>query len=119
MVHTKSKDEQFLYKLLLIEIPSNIIDIIINYSSKLCDSSSCNKLYLHKGVNCEICESQYCCKECYSCQKCDKCKGLVCESCFITCNKCFMCFCFECMIKYSDLYEIYYYCVTCYESKYE
>ena len=116
--NVKSKDKQFLYNLLLFALPSNIIDIIIDFSSFVCDHRKCKSLYIFNGLKCEQCDLQYCCESCLNPSICDKCKEKVCtQLCYIRCCVCGHYYCHECMPKKWDGYELYHYCEVCYEKE--
>ena len=105
--------KKFLYNLLLIALPSNIIDIILNYSLESCNYDKCRTLYSFNGVNCKKCELKYCSKQCYNYTKCKICNNLSCENCFVECRKYGASCCFNCMYKEWELNEIIYICVAC------
>ena len=105
--------KQFLYNLLLIKLPIDVINVILDYSLESCKYDKCTSLYLINGINCKECESQYCSKQYYKNTKCKICNKLSCENCHVECTKCGASCCFNCTIKEEKLKEIIYICVAC------
>ena len=97
--NVKWEDKQLLYNLLLFALPSNIIDIIIDYTFFVCDHRECKNLYIFNGLICKLCKLQYCSKRCYNCRVCVICKRAVCtQLCYIECRGCGDYYCYECII---------------------
>lgn len=109
----RNKDKKFLYKLLLIALPSTIIDIILDFSLASCNYKECTTLFLFNGVNCKNCDLEYCSNQCYNYTTCKICNNQSCEYCFIECRTCNAYCCFSCIYKEMELDEVIYICATC------
>ena len=117
--NVKLEDKQFIYNLLFLVLPSNIIDIIIDYIMYVCDDNECKNLYILNGLICNQCKSQYCSKKCYNSRVCNICKQEVCtQLCYIKCCVCGYYYCHECMPKTWDTYQLEHFCDVCYEEIY-